>query len=138
MPASITVIPELGLMLAVFTGHTKASEAVAAFEAYQNHADFAAGQKHLIDFSGVTSFEGDFTKLMELQARLLEAVHAEQQVLFVYCAPTTLTQRMAQHSVNAWKTTTKIVTRILETEIAAMEVIGLPHLRFADLIKQEA
>jgi len=138
MPAKVTMLPKLGVMWAKFHGHVKASEAVAAYRDYQHHPDYAGGQKHLIDFTDVTGFEGDFTKLMELQARLLETVHEEQQALFVFCAPTPLTQRMAQHSVNAWKDNHKVVTRLLDTEAAAMDVIGLPGMTFADLLIQHA
>jgi len=109
MPVSLCIRPDLGLMFVNFTGHAKAAEAVEAFEGYRKHPAYANGQKHLIDFSGVTSFEGDFTKLMELQAKLLDALPPEHQALFVFCAPTPLTQQMAQLSVNAWAGTDRVV-----------------------------
>ena len=138
MPVTLSVHPALGLAFISYSGHAKAAEALDALAQYQQHPDYASGQKHLIDFSNVTSFEGDFTKLMELQAKLLEAFPHDHQVLFVFCAPTPLSQKMAQLSVNAWVGTNKVVTRLLDSEAAAMDVVGLPSMTFANLTRQTA
>ena len=136
MPVTLCIRPDVGVMFVNFSGHATAAEAVAACKDYQDHPDFSAGQKHLINFSDVTSFEGDFTKLMELQAKLLDGLTDDQQVLFVFCAPTPLSQQLAQYSVNAWKDSDKVIARLLDSEVAAMDVVGLPNMTFADLTHQ--
>lgn len=133
MPTALTVLPHYGLMYVRYSGHATAAEAIEAFQEYLDHPDYAPGQKHLIDFTEVTGFEGDYTKLMELQARLVDTVMDGQQALFVYCAPTPLTQQMSQHSVTAWKDIKKVVVRVLTTEAEAMDVVGLPGRAFAEL-----
>ena len=97
------------------------------------HPDYASGQKHLVNFGDATGFEGDYTKLMELHARLVETVMPNQQVLFVYCAPTPLAQELAQHAVAAWGKNKKMIIRILKTEAEAMDVVGLPGMTFTEL-----
>jgi len=116
VPALLSVLPRYGLMYVAFSGHVKAAEGVAAFEDYMQHPNFSNGQKHLIDFSKATGFEGDFTNLMALQAQLVDAIMPNQQVLFVFCAPSPLAQELAQYSV--------------------VDVIGLPGLTFADLTEK--
>lgn len=138
MPATLSIHPQYGLMYVAFSGHVKAVEAVEAFEDYMKHPDFALGQKHLIDFSGITGFEGDFTNLMTLQARLVDAVMPNQQVLFVFCAPSPLAQEMVQYSVAAWEKVKKVVIRVLKTEADAMDVVGLPGITFKDLCSTTA
>lgn len=133
MPAKLSVLPRYGVMYVSFFGHVKATEGVTAFEDYLAHPDFAPGQKHLIDFSQATGFEGDYTNLMALQARLIEAVMPNQQVLFVYCAPTQLAEDMAHLSVTAWSNVKKVVIRVLKTEAEAMDVIGLSGMTFTEL-----
>ena len=70
---------------------------------------------------------------MALQARLIEAVMPNQQVLFVYCAPTQLAEDMAHLSVTAWSNVKKVVIRVLKTEAEAMDVIGLSGMTFTEL-----
>jgi len=125
-------------MYVSFSGHVKAEEAVKAYENYTKHPDFALGQKHLINFSDATSFEGDFTHLMSLQARLVDAVMPNQQVLFVFCAPTPLAQEMTQYSVAAWKNVKKVVIRVLKTEAEALDVVGLSGMTFTELCSTTA
>ena len=133
MPANLSVHPRYGLIYVSFSGHVKAVEGVAAFEDYMAHPDYASGQKHLVNFGDATGFEGDYTKLMELHARLVETVMPNQQVLFVYCAPTPLAQELAQHAVAAWGKNKKMIIRILKTEAEAMDVVGLPGMTFTEL-----
>lgn len=116
-----------------FSGHVKAEEGVSAFENYIAHPDYSPGQKHLIDFSEATGFEGDFTQLMTLHARLIDALLPNQQTLFVYCAPTPLGQEMTQHGVTAWQNVKEVIVRVLKTEADAMDVIGLPGMTFTEL-----
>lgn len=133
MPATLAIHPCYGLMYVAFSGHVKASEGVAAFESYIAHPQYSPGQKHLIDFSVATSFAGDFTQLMTLQARLVDAVMPNQQTLFVFCAPTQIAQELTQYSVIAWRNIKKVVVRVLKSEAEAMDVVGLPGMTFVQL-----
>jgi hypothetical protein len=99
------------------------------------HPDSRPGQKHLVDLSGVTSFEKDFTRILELQALKTEHfVGQPVETLLAYYAPTTEAQQMAALVLRSWEGTDHIVARVLLTEAETLAVLGLAEATIDDLL----
>ena len=126
----------MGVMYARFEGHITVPEATAAFQSYMDHEDHAPGQKHLVDFSRVTSFDAEYPELFQFFANMDAGTEPTRtNALFVYYATSELTRSMSQKAVNCWSASTHVVVRVLETEQDALEVLGLPYITFAQMLE---
>lgn len=130
------ILPDKGLMYVRYSGAVSGAEGIAAYQSYVDHDHYKAGQKHLIDFSEMTGFANDFPQVMALQALMSDTIMSHrEQTLFVFCAPTPLAQTLCHQSAAAWDHIAHVIVRVLESEEAALDVVGLPDMKFADLLE---
>ena len=128
MSVAFHIFPERGLVFVRYTGFARLSDTLAAFGRYAAHPDSRPGQKQLVDLSGITGYELDFTKLMEIQARKADVFAAEgAETLMVYVAPSKETQELAQLVLRSWEPFDSVVALIQEDEAQALELLGQPE-----------
>lgn len=136
MPVRFHVLPGRGLVYIRYEGHARAAESLAAFAEYMRHPDCRPGQKQLVDLGGVTSFDRDFAKLLELQARKADVFVAEGvQSLIVYHAPDELTFSMARLIERSWEPFPGVVALVQQNEADSLALLGQPEQSFADLLQ---
>ena len=56
MPVEFKILPERGLVVVRYSGHAAVEDTLIATKAYISHPEYSAGQKQLVDMSGITSF----------------------------------------------------------------------------------
>jgi len=128
MSVSFRIFPERGLVVVRYQGYAYLDDTLAAFGDYARHPDRKPGQKQLVDFSGVTGYEKNFTKLMETQARKVDVFAAEgAETLMVYFAPTPLARDLARLVLRSWEPFDSVVAMIQEDEANALELLGQPE-----------
>lgn len=131
MSVSFRIFPDRGLVFVRYQGFAKLEDTLAAFAEYACHPDCAPGQKQLVDLSGITGFDRDFPKLMEVQARKADVFAANGvETLMVYYAPTKLTKEIARLVLRSWEPFDSIVALIQEDEAQALELLGLSERSF--------
>ena len=136
MSVSFKILPERGLVYVRYDGHAAVADTLRVFAEYARHPDCRPGQKQLVDLSGIASFETDFAKLLELQARKADVFMAEGvQTLIVYHAPTPETRRMARLIERSWEPFSSVVALVQEDEANALALLGQRETRFSDLLE---
>ena len=84
--------------------------------------------RHLVDFSGVTSYDENYVKIIEMQAKLAGVFVGDlTQWIFAYYAPTTVGREMANYGIRAWSGVSQVVIRMTTTESDSFDVLGLPE-----------
>ncbi|RBI85134.1 hypothetical protein DRV85_10805 [Rhodosalinus halophilus] len=136
MPVSFQILPVRGLVYVRYEGFARIAESAELFARYMAHPDFAPGQKQLVDLAGVTGIEADFPKLLGLQARKAEAfLPGGVQTMIVYHAPGAVSRRMAEMVRRSWSEIPSVVPVVVESEVEALEVLGLRERRFAEILQ---
>ncbi|CUH62576.1 hypothetical protein TG4357_00187 [Thalassovita gelatinovora] len=139
MSVSFRIIPPRGLVYVRYEGNINTADSAATFNDYAHHPDCRPGQKQLIDLACVTGFDGDFPKLMELQARKADVFLAEGvQTLAVYYAPSPLTRKIAQMIERSWEPFPGVVAVIQDTEAGALSILGMQMKSFEELLEHTA
>lgn len=134
MSVSFRIFPDRGLVFVRYSGVLRLEETVAAFAEYAQHPDCHPGQKQLVDLSGVTGFEPDFVKLMEVQAHKSEVFGSEgTETLMVYVAPHKLGKQLARLVLRSWEPFDSVVALVQEDEAHALELLGQPERQLDDL-----
>jgi len=134
MPLSFRIFPEHDLCLVRYRGALRIDETLAVFEAYARHPGYRPGQKQLIDLTDVTDIEQDFPGLMKLQAHKAGRLHGVGwQVLVAYLATEPGTLRLAQRIQRSWDGIDGVVTRVFTDADAALDFLGVPSGRIAEL-----
>lgn len=127
MPTKLRILPDIGLCYVRFEGCLRPAESHAAFRAYISDPDSRPGQKQFVDLSAVTEFEPDYAALMAMQADMVGFLLAAPlpQTLIAFYAPTRLSQFLAALAQRPWRGVDPVVTRTCDTELAALEFLGL-------------
>lgn len=134
MPVSFRIFPERGLVLVRYAGFARLQETLEAFGRYAAHPDCRPGQKQLVDLSGVTGFEPDFAKLMEIQAHKADVFAAEGvETLMVYLAPDKASKEIAQLALRSWEPFDFVIALVQEDEAQALELLGQPERSLDEL-----
>lgn len=135
MPVDVHILPKHGLVVARFHGHVRLEECLASAQGYAQHPDCRPGQNQLIDLSGMTSYERDLVQIMALMAKLpdhLLAPGAEPMV--VYLAPSAVAQEVTTFVLKSMAGIGGVSVSAVADEEHALEVMGLPERRLADLL----
>lgn len=128
MSVSFRVFPERGLVFVRYVGFARLQETLETFGRYAADPDCRPGQKQLVDLSGITGFDPNFTKLMEIQARKADVFGAEgSQTLMVYYAPDKATKELARLALRSWEPFDSVVALVQEDEAQALELLGQPE-----------
>lgn len=128
MAVKFRIFPDRGLVVVRFEGSILIEEAMAATQAYVAHADYAPGQKQLVDLSRATSYEKDYTRFMEMQAAKADRLAcAGVQTLVVYIAPTPISQEICTMYLRSWDDVDAVVPMIQHSEAEALTLLGQPE-----------
>lgn len=128
MSVSFRIYPERGLVFVRYEGFLRLKDTLGAFAEYARHPDCRPGQKQLVDFTRVTGYEKDFTRLMEVQAHKVDVFAAEgAETLMVYVAPHQLSKELARLVLRSWEPFDSVVALIQEDEADALELLGQPE-----------
>ena len=131
MSVSFRIFPDRGLVFVRYDGFARLAGTLAAFAEYARHPDCHPGQKQLVDLSGITGYEADFTKLMEVQANKADVFAAEGvETLMVYFAPGQELRDLAQLVMRSWEPFDSVVALIQDDEAQALELLGQPERSF--------
>jgi len=134
MSVSFRIFPDRGLVFVRYSGILQLEDTMKAFADYARHPDCHPGQKQLVDLSGVTEYEQDFVKLMEIQAQKSDVFGDEgTETLMVYVAPSKLGKQLAQLALRSWEPFDSVVALVQEDEAHALELLGQPERRLDDL-----
>lgn len=135
MSITFRILPDRGLVYVRYSGRVRIDDSMTAFADYMRHPDCRPGQKHLVDLSAVTSYERNFSRILELQALKTEHfVGQPVETLLAYYAPTAEAQQMAALVLRSWEGTDHIVARVLLTETETLAVLGLSESTIDDLL----
>jgi hypothetical protein len=136
VPITYTILPDRGLVYVRYTGIVDFAETGALFAAYLRDPAYRPGQKQLIDFSAVTGFDSDYTRLMAVQAKKAESfVLPGTETLIVYYAPTPETFRIARFALHSWEDAPGVIVRVLTEPAAIRAFLGLPEGSLAALLE---
>ncbi len=128
MSISYQIIPKYGVVYVRYQGQANFKDTMAAFSQYAQDPDFQPGQKQIVDFSEITGWDENYVELMKTQALKAEAfVGTQAQTLIVYYAPTDLSQKIAQLSLQSWDPFPFVVPIVQDTEKDTLAILGLPH-----------
>lgn len=131
MPLVVTILPDLALIRAVYTGVAGLAETIEATATCAAHPDFRTSFRHLVDLRGVTDFERDKVGYFVMQARVIEhfPVMGEglEPLLMVLIAPPGPPRQMAEQIRRSWDGLGAAIVRIVEDAEAARSILGLPE-----------
>ncbi len=128
MSVSFRIFPDRGLVVIRYQGFARLDDTMAAFRDYAAHPDASPGQKQLVDLSGVTGYEMDFTKLMHIQANKADVFAADgAETLVVYLAPCRQSRDFAQLALRSWEPFDYVVALVQEDDAQALELLGQPE-----------
>ncbi|MEP2891200.1 hypothetical protein [Tateyamaria sp.] len=135
MPLTFRIIPQRGLVVLEYDGFATIDNLRDATAAYLAHADYAPGQKQLVDLKNVHGFEKDYVRFMELQAAKTERLEgAGVQSLVVYIAPTPVALEVATLFTRTWTPTRNVVAMVQHSEAEALELLGQPEKSIKELL----
>jgi hypothetical protein len=139
MPASFRILPDFSLVLTRYNGDLRLDEAEACLSAFLKDAAYRPGMAHLVDMSGITGFDKDLTRMMQLQARKAEAfLTADNPTVIVYYAPTSTSQRLARRILRSWDGLNVAVLRVAAEEMQVRDILGLRPTELAELIAPDS
>ena len=125
MPVEFNIFPERGLVVVRYSGYATVNDTLAATKAYVSHPEYAAGQKQLVDMTGITGFEKDYVQFMKMQAEKTERLaHSGLQSLVVYIAPTANSRGLSAMFVRSWVDVDAVVPLVQHSETEALALLG--------------
>lgn len=134
MPANFQLFEKYGLAYVKFWDHVSMEEVAACAERFANEPGSDAAYRHLVDFSGVTSYDSNYVKIIEMQAKLADVFDGDaNQWIFAYYAPKKVGREMANYGIRAWDNVEKVVIRMTMTESDTFDVLGLGDVSFASI-----
>lgn len=99
-----------------------------ATRAYVTDPRYVPGQKQLIDFSAVTSYEKDYVRFMLMQAKKAGRFSSSgTQTLVVYYAPTAISQELSALFLKSWSDVDAVVPMVQHSESEALTLLGQPE-----------
>ncbi|MEL6618982.1 MAG: hypothetical protein AAFP16_08910 [Pseudomonadota bacterium] len=134
MPLSFRIFPDRGLVLARYSGFALIEETMSATAGYVSHPDYAVGQKQLIDMTGITGYEKDYVRFMNMQAGKAERLsNAGVQTMVAYVAPTPVSQEIAGLFLRSWDDVNAVIPTVQHSEAQALAILGQPERSLAEL-----
>ena len=134
MALSFRIFPNRGLVVVRYSGFALIEETMAATAEYVAHPDYAAGQKQLIDMTGITGYEKDYVRFMNMQAGKAERFNrAGVQTMVAYVAPTPVSQEIAGLFLRSWDDVQSVVPTVQHSEAQALAILGQPEQSLSDL-----
>jgi hypothetical protein len=128
MPVEFKILPERGLVVVRYSGYAAVEDTLTATKAYISHPEYSAGQKQLVDMSGITGFEKDHVQFMKMQAEKAERLASSGlQSLVVYIAPTAISQDLSAMFVRSWIDVDAVVPLVQHSEAEALALLGQPE-----------
>ena len=125
MPVEFKILPERGLVVVRYSGHAAVEDTLIATKAYISHPEYSAGQKQLVDMSGITSFERNHVQFMKMQAEKAERLaNSGLQSLVVYFAPTAVGQDLSAMFIRSWRDVDAVVPLVQHSEADALALLG--------------
>jgi hypothetical protein len=125
MPVEFKILPERGLVVVRYSGHAAVEDTLTATKAYISHPEYSAGQKQLVDMSGITSFERNHVQFMKMQAEKAERLaNSGLQSLVVYFAPTAVGQDLSAMFIRSWRDVDAVVPLVQHSEADALALLG--------------
>ncbi|NDV98122.1 hypothetical protein G0A00_02315 [Yangia sp. PrR002] len=136
MSVTFRILPKHGLVYASYEGQAYLKETSAALTDYLSHPDFRPGQKHLVDLSRVTGWDGDFVELMKIQARMADAMlGGGAEAMKVYYAPTRISLELARLALQSWDGLDGAVMLVQQSERRSLALLGLAERSFEQLLQ---
>ena len=137
MSVSYRIFPNRGLVYVRYQGFALVADTERAFAAYTVDPDCRPGQKQLVDLRGVTGFERDYTKLMQLQARKAELFATQGiETLVVYLVSSAETRDMVRTVLQAWESFDGLVALMQTDEAEALHLLGQPENTIQALVEK--
>lgn len=134
MSVSFRIFPDRGLVVVRYAGVLRLEDTKKAFAEYAQHPDCHPGQKQLVDLSGVTGYEPDFVKMMEVQAQKADVFGSEgAETLMVYLAPHKMAKDLARLVLRSWEPFDSVVALVQDDEVQALELLGQPEHELDEL-----
>ncbi|RKE93526.1 hypothetical protein [Sulfitobacter guttiformis] len=125
MPVELIILPERGLVVVRYSGKVTIEDTLFATKSYLSHPEYSAGQKQLVDMSGITGFEKDHVQFMKMQAEKAERLaNSGLQSLVVYIAPTAISQDLSAMFVRSWIDVDAVVPLVQHFEAEALGLLG--------------
>jgi len=125
MPVEFKILPKRGLVVVRYSGHAAVEDTLTATKAYISHPEYSAGQKQLVDMSGITSFERNHVQFMKMQAEKAERLaNSGLQSLVVYFAPTAVGQDLSAMFIRSWIDVDAVVPLVQHSEAEALALLG--------------
>ncbi|MEJ6398686.1 hypothetical protein [Yoonia sp. 208BN28-4] len=125
MGASLRILKSRGIAVLRYWDHFTVQQGEDTLAAYHAHPDAAPGQKHLVDFSGVTSFDPEYVGVLALQAKTADIVLPEGfETILVMYAPNPTGLDMAVMVRKSWEHVPAVIPLIAETKQQAIEYLG--------------
>ncbi|SHI86866.1 hypothetical protein SAMN05444000_103250 [Shimia gijangensis] len=135
MPVSFRILKSRGLVFVKYEGEARFDDTAQAFAEYAQHPDCRPGQKQLVDLSGITSMEKNFTKLMQLQAQKADVFAGNNaETLIVYYAPNPEGLGIAQMILKSWEPFDSVVPIVLDDEAESLAILGLKEASLSELL----
>ena len=137
MPTTFELIAPRGVVIIRHFGHLTVSESQTALAAYLAHPDCHPGQHHLVDCSDLVSYERDFASILQVHADMADTFSpiAPETLLVIY-APSRVAHELGTIIRNSWSGTGSVVARLVPDETEALDILGQPERRIADLRAQ--
>lgn len=135
MPVSFQILSDHGLTYVRYEGVATLDESMDVFAQYAVHPDCRPGLKQLVDLSRITQIKFDFPKLMALQAQKADVfMSGPSETLIVYYAPNPQGRSIAQLVLKSWEPFDSVVPIIVDQEVEALAILGLPATSFSELL----
>jgi hypothetical protein len=138
MPITFRLLPSRNLILFRYSGHIRLTEPAEAVQASMHAKGFRPGMRHLVDVSEATGVDRDWPALLRQQAEIAAVMvpqGPEQLVLFY--APNRPGQWMAQMARRSWEGLNIVSVRVIEDEVEALALLGLPERSITALLASE-
>lgn len=134
MPVRYDILPRYNLAIFAYSGQVTFAETIEIVAKADQDPLSHPNMRQLCDLTEVTGVERDFPALLKMQARIAEnLLPPEGERLIVFLAPTPVSQTMAQMARKSWDVVQSVHVRVVSREDEALQLLGLPQVRLADL-----
>lgn len=128
MAIRFRILPDRGLVVVRYSGFATIDDTMGATKSYIAHPDYAIGQKQLVDFGGITDYERDYVRFMQMQAtKVGRFANSGVQSLVVYVAPTQISQELSALFIRSWDNVDAVVPMVQHSESEALTLLGQPE-----------
>ena len=134
MPCFYTVFDTHHLVVFTAHGHLTVAECQASLAAYFADPAARSTHRHLLDFSGITDYERDFTAFISLQATLADEVAGDTpSTVLVLHGPDGPPRQVASLIARSWENSGHVVARIATSEADALDMLGVDARQLSEL-----